>query len=184
MRGSIEAQIAATTEIAQGVSNASEGTRQVSDRISGITGIARETSALAQSLFSTSGALSSEGDRLAITVRDFLVRLRRGPLDRRQAAERVPGGHVVTLTSARGAAQATCVDISLTGARFAGQLPPLHVGDDVQVTGETGIDVPAAVRWVRKDNVGVEFKLAEMTPAASDRLRKLVNNGKAMASAA
>ena len=184
MRKAIEAQIAATSEIAQGVSNASEGTRQVSDRISGITGIARETSALAQDLFSTSGALSTEGERLAITVRDFLVRLRRGPLDRRQAAERVPGGHVVTLTTVRGAAKATCVDISLTGARFAGQLPPLQVGDDVHINGESGVDVPATVRWVREGNVGVEFKLAEMTAAASDRLRKLVSNGKAVASAA
>ncbi|MBS1165910.1 MAG: chemotaxis protein [Proteobacteria bacterium] len=184
MRGSIEAQIAATTEIAQGVSNASEGTRQVSDRISGITGIARETSSLAQSLFSTSGALSTEGERLAITVRDFLVRLRRGPLDRRQAAERVPGGHAVTLISTRGAAKATCVDISLTGARFTGQLPPLRVGDDVQITGEKNIDVPATVRWIRESEIGVEFKLAEMTPAASDCLRKLVNDCKAMASAA
>lgn len=184
MRGAIEAQIAATTEIAQGVSNASEGTRQVSDRISGITGIARETSSLAQSLFSTSGALSTEGERLAITVRDFLVRLRRGPLDRRQAAERVPGGHAVMLISIRGTAKATCVDISLTGARFAGQLPPLRVGDDVQITGEKNIDVPATVRWIRESEIGVEFKLAEMTPAASDCLRRLVNDCKAVAAAA
>ncbi len=184
MRGAIEAQITATTEIEQGVSNASQGTRQVSDRISGITGIARETSALAQSLFSTSGTLSTEGDRLSVTVREFLVRLRRGPLDRRQAAERVPGGHVVTIASARGSAKATCVDISLTGARFSGQLPPLRVGDDIQITGEKSIDVPATVRWVRENETGVEFKLAEMTPAASDRLRYLVSKGKARANAA
>ncbi|WP_370674823.1 methyl-accepting chemotaxis protein [Pleomorphomonas sp. PLEO] len=184
MRGSIEAQIAATTEIAQGVSNASEGTRQVSDRISGITGIARETSALAQSLFSTSGALSTEGDRLSVTVREFLVRLRRGPLDRRQAAERVPGGHVVTITTAKGSANATCVDISLTGARFAGQLPPMRIGDDIQITGEKENAVPATVRWIRDNNIGVEFKLAEMSPAASNRLRKLVSKGKTMAVAA
>ncbi|MBS1183246.1 MAG: methyl-accepting chemotaxis sensory transducer [Proteobacteria bacterium] len=178
MRDSIEAQIAATTEIAQGVGDASEGTRQVSDRISGISGIARETSALAQGLFSTSGTLSAEGDRLAVTVREFLVRLRRGPLDRRQAAERVPGGQVVTIASAKGSAKATCVDISLTGGRFAGPLPSLRVGDEVRITGEQDIDVPATVRWIREGNVGVEFKVAEMTPAASDRLRKLVNKGK------
>jgi methyl-accepting chemotaxis protein len=184
MRGSIEAQIHATTEIAQGVSNASEGTRQVSDRISGITGIARETSTLAQSLFSTSGALSAEGDRLSVTVREFLVRLRRGPLDRRQAAERVPGGHAVTIASARGTGTATCVDISMTGARFAGQLPPLQVGDEVQITGETNIAIPGTVRWIREDNIGVEFKVAEMTPAASNRLRYLVGKGRSMANAA
>ncbi|SCM75620.1 Methyl-accepting chemotaxis sensory transducer [uncultured Pleomorphomonas sp.] len=184
MRGSIEAQISATTEIAQGVSNASEGTRQVSDRISGITGIARETSALAQSLFSTSGALSTEGDRLSVTVQEFLVGLRRGPLDRRQSSERVPGGHAVAIASASGSAKATCVDISLTGGRFAGQLPPLKIGDDIRIAVEKGVDVPATVRWIRDDNVGVEFKLAEMTSAASDRLRKLVSKGKALATAA
>jgi len=184
MRGSIEAQIHATTEIAQGVSNASEGTRQVSDRISGITGIARETSTLAQSLFTTSGALSAEGDRLSVTVREFLVRLRRGPLDRRQAAERVPGGHAVTIASARGTGTATCVDISMTGARFAGQLPPLQVGDEVQITGEKNIAVPGTVRWIREDNIGVEFKVAEMTAAASNRLRYLVGKGRSMANAA
>lgn len=184
MRGSIEAQIAATTEIAQGVSNASEGTRQVSDRISGITGIARETSALAQNLFSTSGTLSAEGDRLAVTVREFLVRLRRGPLDRRQAAERVPGGHVVTIGSPRGKAKATCVDISMTGGRFAGELPPLMIGDEVHITGETDIDLPATIRWIRGSEVGVEFRLAEMKAAASERLRKLVSRGKTVAAAA
>ena len=184
MRGSIEAQIAATTEIAEGVNNASEGTRQVSDRISGITGIARETSTLAQSLFSTSGALSSEGDRLSVTVREFLVRLRRGPLDRRQAAERVPGGHTVTIVSERGTATATCVDISLTGARFAGQLPPLKIGDEIRISGEKDIAVPGTVRWIRDNNIGVEFKVAEMTPAASNRLRYLVGKGRSKAVAA
>lgn len=183
MRGSIEAQIAATTEIAQGVSNASEGTRQVSDRISGITGIARETSTLAQSLFSTSGALSAEGDRLSATVREFLVRLRRGPLDRRQAAERVPGGHAVTIASTRGTATATCVDISMTGGRFSGRLPPLKVGDEVQISGEKDIAVPGSVRWIRDNDIGVEFKVAEMTPAASNRLRYLVGKGRSMAAA-
>ena len=184
MRGAIEAQITATTEIAQGVSDASQGTRQMSDRISGITGIARETSALAQGLFSTSGTLSTEGDRLAVTVREFLIRLRRGPLDRRQAAERVPGGHKVTIKADKGSAKATCVDISVTGGRFSGQLPPLHIGDEVHITGEKGIDVPAIVRWIRENDIGVEFKVAEMTPAASNRLRKLVTKGKAMADAA
>jgi hypothetical protein len=182
MRGSIEAQIAATTEIADGVGNASEGTRQVSDRISGITGIARETSELAQGLFSTSGALSAEGDRLALTVRDFLIRLRRGPLDRRQSAQRVPGGHAVTLASAKGTAKATCVDISLTGARFSGSLPPVAVGDDLRITaGEKNSDMPAVVRWVQGDSLGVEFKLAEMSHIASEWLRKQVNQGKAKA---
>ncbi len=184
MRGAIDAQIAATTEIAHGVSNASEGTRQVSERISGISGIARETSTLAQSLFSTSGTLSTEGDRLSRVVQEFLVRLRRGPLDRRQAAERVPGGHTVTIKGAKGTTKATCVDISLTGARFAGPLPPLRIGDEIHISGEKGIDAPATVRWIRDSNIGVEFKLAEMTPAATERLRKLVSKGKAVAAAA
>ncbi len=88
MRASIETQIRATAEIAQNVDSAHDGTRQVSDRISSITGTAHETADLAQGLLKASSTLSSEGDRLATTVNDFLVRLRRGPLDRQQAASK------------------------------------------------------------------------------------------------
>ncbi len=184
MRASIDAQIAATTEIADNVGNAFEGTRQVSDRISGITGIARETSDLARGLSATSGNLSSEGERLAVTVREFLVRLRRGPLDRRQAAERVPAGHKVTLMAKTGTAEVTCVDISLTGSRLSGPLPPLKVGDEVRISGETGIEVPSIVRWVQDNSIGVEFKAAALTQAAIERLRKLVTRGKERSRAA
>ncbi len=85
MRDSIEAQIRETSEIAHNVGSAFDGTRQVSDRISGITSTAHQTADLAQGLLKASSNLSSEGDRLATTVHDFLVRLRRGPLDKQQA---------------------------------------------------------------------------------------------------
>jgi methyl-accepting chemotaxis protein len=184
MRASIEAQVRATSEIAHNVNSAFDGTRQVSDRISSITGTARETSELARGLLRASGSLSSEGDRLATTVQDFLVRLRRGPLDRRQAADRFPGGHKVRLNTAKGIAEATCVDISPTGGRFAGALPAsLRIGDELTITGDGGVPVPATVRWAEADSFGVEFRTAELTPAATSRIRQLVGTGKALAAA-
>lgn len=85
MRTSVESQIAATNAIAGNVGNAFQGTLAVTDNIHGISDIARETADLAHGILGTSRAISETGDRLSSTVHDFLVTLRRGPLDRRQA---------------------------------------------------------------------------------------------------
>jgi methyl-accepting chemotaxis protein len=83
MRTSIEVQISATSAIAGNVDNAFHGTRAVTDNIHGISDIARETADLANGILGTSRSISETGERLSSTVRDFLVTLRRGPLDRR-----------------------------------------------------------------------------------------------------
>ncbi|MER2604887.1 MAG: HAMP domain-containing methyl-accepting chemotaxis protein, partial [Siculibacillus sp.] len=111
MRHSIEAQIDATNDIAHSVGSAFDGTRAVTANIAGISDIARETAGLAHGILDTSRSISAEGDRLADTVRDFLITLRRGPLDRRHHAEpRVSAGHRVEIAGELGRAQVDYVE--------------------------------------------------------------------------
>ena len=180
MRGSIESQIAATGEIARSVGNAFDGTRRVSGNIEGIGEIARETALLAEGIRGSSEGISSEGDRLSTTVRDFLVRLRRGPLDRRLSAEpRISAGHEVEVTDGGRRFRAVVHDLSLTGARLTGCDDQVAIGDRLNLSGEPGVVVPSIVRWAGEDGVGVEFVTAELTPAAVERLRRLVGGARA-----
>jgi methyl-accepting chemotaxis protein len=189
MRGSIETQIEATSEIAHNVANAFEGSRTVSDNVAGISDIARETATLAADLGTTSRQISSEGTRLAETVREFLTRLRRGPLDRRLTAEpRMPAGHAVGILHDGTRGKAVCVDVSHSGAKLAleleGDFAGFLVGDRVSLSSVPGIDCPAIVRWVNGHEMGVEYLAAEFSPEAARRLRALVEEAKAHAPAA
>ena len=178
MRGSIEAQIAATTDIAQNVGNAFAGTRAVTSDIQGISEIARETATLADGIRDRSRSISSEGDRLAATVKDFLVTLRRGPLDRRHGrAERVSAGHEVEVVGDTGSHRAICLDVSLTGARVAAT-PGITVGDRLRLSGEPGVFCPCVVKWVGEEEFGVEFLAAELSEAAISGLRRIVGLAK------
>ena len=178
MRTSIEAQIAATTDIAQNVGNAFEGTRAVTANIHGISEIARETATLAHGILDRTRSISSEGDRLAETVKDFLVTLRRGPLDRRHGrAERVRAGHEVVVYCGDGEERAICVDVSLTGAKVT-SIAGVGVGDRLRISGEPGIYCPCVVKWVSEEEFGVEFLAAELSDAAIARLRRLVGAAK------
>ncbi len=176
MRHSVEAQITATTDIADNVGNAFEGTRAVTDNIQGISAIARETATLAGGILERTRTISSEGDRLASTVREFLVTLRRGPLDRRHGrAERVATGHGVEVRCGDATERATCVDVSLTGARITA-VPKVAVGDRIEVSGEPGTSCPCVVKWVGDDEFGVEFLAAELSEKSIARLRRLVGD--------
>jgi methyl-accepting chemotaxis protein len=182
MRSSVEAQIAATNDIAQNVGNAFEGTRTVTGNIHGISEIARETATLASGILQRTRSISSEGDRLSSTVREFLVTLRRGPLDRRHGrAERVPTGQPVEVKCDAGTDKALCVDVSLTGARINGT-PKAAVGERIQISGEPGSYCPCVVKWVGEGEYGVEFVAAELSEKSIAKLRRLV--GEANASAA
>ena len=174
MRNSVEAQIAATSDIAQNVGNAFEGTRKVTHNIQGISEIARETATLAGGIRERTRTISSEGDRLANTVKDFLVTLRRGPLDRRHGrAERVTTGHRVEVRCGGGRDEAICVDVSLTGARITA-VPNVSIGDRIEVSGEPGTACPCVVKWVGDGEFGVEFLAAELSEKTITRLRRLV----------
>ena len=178
MRDSIEAQIAATTDIAQNVGNAFSGTRNVTEDIYGISEIARETATLADGIRDRSRTISSEGDRLSETVKDFLVTLRRGPLDRRHGrADRVRTGHEVQVISDSENRQAICIDVSLTGAKVT-LVPGVKIGDRLKLSGEPGVFSPCVVKWVAEEEFGVEFLAAELSEAAIARLRRLVGLAK------
>lgn len=82
----VEAQTQATNEIACNVEQAFAGFRDVTENIHGVTANAEQTGDLALTTKDASGALSEQARRLASEVRDFLLALHRGPLDRRQRA--------------------------------------------------------------------------------------------------
>jgi methyl-accepting chemotaxis protein len=176
MRNSVEAQISATSNIAQNVGNAFEGTRAVSENIRGISEIARETAKLADGILERTHSISSEGQRLSSTVKEFLVTLRRGPLDRRDGrAERVPTGQPVEVRCEDGNRHAVCVDVSLTGARVTA-VPNVAVGDRIALSGEPGTSCPCVVKWVGETEFGVEFVAAELSEKSIARLRRLVGD--------
>ncbi|TBW35222.1 methyl-accepting chemotaxis protein [Siculibacillus lacustris] len=180
IRRSIGGQITATNDIAHNVDSVLEGTRGVTRNIQGISGIARETVDLAQGLRDTSGSISIEGGRLAETVRDFLVSLRQGPLDRRHATNgRVPAGHDIEVHRGGRVDEGVCVDVSLTGARIAGAATNLAVGTEVRLSGEPGVLIPGVVKWVKDGEFGVEFRTADLSEAAIGRLRRLVEQDRA-----
>jgi methyl-accepting chemotaxis protein len=175
MRASIEAQISATSNIAGNVGNAFEGTRAVTTNIHGISDIARETAGLAHGIIDSTRSISETGERLSSTVKEFLVTLRRGPLDRRHSAEkRVAQGHDVDVVSDGASHRLTCVDVSMTGAKMAGVIPGLLIGDRVQIHGEPKIGLPGIVRWIEADSFGIEFLAAELSAASIDRLHRLL----------
>ncbi|MDK9694777.1 MAG: methyl-accepting chemotaxis protein [Siculibacillus sp.] len=176
MRHSVEAQIAATGEIAQNVGNAFDGTRTVAENIHGISEIARETATLAHGILDRTRAISSEGERLAASVREFLVTLRRGPLDRRHGrAPRVPTGHRIEVHCDGTTENAVCVDVSVTGARITA-VPNAVVGDRLELVGEPGTVCPCVVKWVGEEELGVEFLAAELSDKSITRLRRLVGD--------
>jgi methyl-accepting chemotaxis protein len=176
IRDSIAGQIDATDQIARSVGAVLDGTRGVARDIRGISGIARETAGRARGLGTTSAAISAEGDRLAETVRNFLVSLRRGPLDRRQGdAERVATGHGVEIHLSGGRVhRAECLDLSLTGGRYRGDVPGLTIDTELSISGEPGILVPGCVKWMKGNEFGVEFRTGILSDAAIERLNKLV----------
>ena len=181
MRNSVEAQVAATNDIARNVGNAFEGTRAVTGDIHGISEIARETATLASGILQRTRSISTEGDRLASTVREFLVTLRRGPLDRRHGrAERVPTGQPVEVECESGTDRAICVDVSLSGARITA-VPSVTVGERIRISGEPGTYCPCVVKWVGEDEFGVEFIAAELSEKSIAKLRRLVGAAKGSA---
>lgn len=79
-----EAQTLATNEIASNVEQAFAGFREVTENIYGVTENAEKTDALATTTKNASSVLSEQAQLLATEVRNFLLALYRGPLDRTQ----------------------------------------------------------------------------------------------------
>ena len=72
----VEEQGAATREIAASVSDAAQGTSQVTSNIAGVTDASTEVGEAASQVLSSAGALSSEAERLRSEVDKFLATVR------------------------------------------------------------------------------------------------------------
>lgn len=83
----VEAQSIATREISQSAQVAATGTVALTGSVSNVMGVIARTSETASSVTSRSEELSQQAGRLADEVRQFIVALRSGPLDRRQGAD-------------------------------------------------------------------------------------------------
>jgi len=80
----VQAQTMATNEISENVEQTSEGFNDINESIQAVMENASETQSLASVTKDASVQLSQQAQTLAAKVRDFIVALRRGPLDRRR----------------------------------------------------------------------------------------------------
>ncbi|WP_319530626.1 methyl-accepting chemotaxis protein [uncultured Cohaesibacter sp.] len=79
-----EQQNAATTEIARNIEEAHAGTAQVAENIDNVSSNAKETGEAANFVMSSAERMTRDAATLQQEVTDFILSLRRGPLDRRE----------------------------------------------------------------------------------------------------
>ncbi len=79
----VQTQTQATNEIARNVEHAFTGLREIGTNIHGVTESVGDSEHLASRTKEASTELSAQAQRLSVEVRNFLLALRRGPLDRR-----------------------------------------------------------------------------------------------------
>jgi methyl-accepting chemotaxis protein len=80
----VEQQGAATREISQNVQMAASGTQTLASSISTVSQAIGETNRSADQVLNASGKVSTASERLAGEVKEFFVKLRQGPMDRRE----------------------------------------------------------------------------------------------------
>lgn len=83
----VQTQTHATNEIARNVEHAFMGLREIGTNIHGVTESVADSEQLASTTKEASAALSAQAQRLSTEVGNFLLALRRGPLDRRQVED-------------------------------------------------------------------------------------------------
>jgi methyl-accepting chemotaxis protein len=88
----VDQQGAATREISQNVQLAASGTHALASNISTVNGAIAETNHSADQVRDASSKVSGAAERLAAEVQAFFVRLRNGPLDRREGEDPDYGG--------------------------------------------------------------------------------------------
>ncbi|HAT86340.1 MAG TPA: chemotaxis protein [Rhizobiales bacterium] len=82
-----EQQSAATAEIAQNVEEAYAGTEQVASNINDVSDNAKETGQAADFVLNAAERMNLDAATLQSEVSDFILSLRRGPLDRRETTD-------------------------------------------------------------------------------------------------
>ena len=154
MLPAIDGQVHATSEIAAHLQKTLDHAREVTDALGGIQATAREGRGMAQNVTVTAGAISAESERLDNAVKDFLVNLRRGPLDRRETGERKPLGVRIRVKASEGAHETRLIDVSRAGARIA-TVPGLNDGGSVEILFPGGLAIDGLVRWLNESEAGV-----------------------------
>ncbi len=89
---SVEAQSQATREISQSAQMAATGTGQLTESVDSVIGVIARTAQTAASVSTRSQDLSAQAGRLSDEVKQFIVALRSGPLDRRKPRDQAFAG--------------------------------------------------------------------------------------------
>ena len=89
---SVEAQSQATQEISHSAQRAATGTGTLTDSVEAVIGVIERTSETAASVSTRSQELAAQARTLSGEVKQFIVALRSGPLDRRKARDTAYNG--------------------------------------------------------------------------------------------
>jgi hypothetical protein len=166
----IESQIHGADEIADHLQTTLLRTRLVLEALGGIESTAVESASMARNVTSAALAIGEENGRLNATVKEFLVNLRRGPLDRR-GNERHPLGIEAKLTTAQGTFRTRLFDVSRSGARIA-PVDGIDTGGAATLRFDDGHEITATVKWVRENEAGLALSPGAMSAALLDKLRR------------
>ncbi|MCW2284760.1 methyl-accepting chemotaxis protein [Rhodoblastus acidophilus] len=167
----IESQVVGAGEIADHLQTTLLRTRQVLEALSGIQATATEGLGQAQNVTGAAGAIGQESGRLNTTVKEFLVSLRRGPLDRRET-ERHELGVGARIVTARGEFPTTVFDVSRSGAKLSPS-EGLQAGDSAVLRFADGHEVNITVRWVHDNQAGVALSPGAINEAVLEKLRRM-----------
>ncbi|PPQ32217.1 hypothetical protein CCR94_06500 [Rhodoblastus sphagnicola] len=165
----IESQIVGAGEIADHLETTLLRTRQVQEALSGIQSTAEEGLGLARNVTAAAGAIGDEGGHLNATVKQFLVSLRRGPLDRRDN-DRHELGVAAELVTERGVIPTQLFDVSRSGAKVS-PIGGIEIGDATILRFANGQEVSASVRWIHNDQAGVALPPGSVNAALLEKLR-------------
>ncbi|MCW2275627.1 methyl-accepting chemotaxis protein [Rhodoblastus acidophilus] len=165
----IESQVVGAGEIADHLQTTLLRTRQVLDALSGIQATAAEGLGQARDVTGAAGAIGEESGRLNTTVKDFLVSLRRGPLDRR-GNERHELGVTAHIVTARGEFPTTVFDVSRSGAKLS-PVDGLVAGGSAILRFADGHEVPITVKWIHDNQAGVALPPGAINAAVLEKLR-------------
>lgn len=124
---------------------------------------------MAENVTVTAGTISSESERLDGAVKDFLVNLRRGPLDRRVASERKPLATRIQVKTKHGTHETRLMDISRAGARI-GTVPGLIDGGSVEIHFPGGLAIDGIVRWLGESEAGVALPPGALSRTMLEKL--------------
>jgi len=166
----IESQVVGAGEIADHLQTTLVRTRQVLEALSGIQTTAGEGLIMARDVTGAAGAIGKESGRLNATVKEFLIGLRKGPLDRRNE-ERHSVGVGAQLVTEHGAVPVTLFDVSRSGAKISPAVG-LAVGGSAILRFADGQEAPAMVKWIHDNQAGVALPAGAINKGLLEKLQR------------